>query len=237
MAFLANKSPLESGHVHPDTQMAKILDRSSQDLEADSIMQRHFMFNLLAALVQLPRDSSILATHLYCPGQLQYTWPLGSTRHERIEFVHYDCGVRLSEDYEMLNAREPLQDPASAYFVTLISWGALLWSHTLFPESHTAMYGPVMSQRSIDDRIPGATDHAWLSKFILMRIEASWLGLQFKAGISADLRSLVLNRALEEMLLAPAVAQADRHVFASRNQRLPYETALRDAFFVAYNSR
>lgn len=237
LVFLSHMSSQDLGHVHPDTDMARMFDRTSTNLDADALEQRHFLVNVLAAVIQLPPGRSVLATHLLSPGQLYHTWPLGSTKHCRVGAVHFDCGVQLSEDYQMIDAQPPLQDPASVYFVTLISWGAFVMGHMLFEENHASMYGPVMSLRNIDDRIPGATDHAWLSKFLLMRIESCWLGLQYKAGVSADTRMLVLNRALQELLTAVPVSQADKQVFANNEERKAYEAALRDAFYVAYNGR
>ena len=236
LVFLSSMSSQDLDHVHPDTDVARMFDRSNRNVEPDALAQRHFLMNLLSAVMQLSADTSILCTHLYRPGQIHHTWPLGS-KHRRVGGVHFDCGVQISEDYEMLDAQPPLQDPASVYFVTLISWGAFVLGHMLFQKNHAEMYGPVMSHRHIDDRIPGDTDHAWLSKFMLIRIESCWLGLQYKAGVTADLRSLVLNRAVEELLSAASVSQADRQVFANNEERKAFEVALRDAFYVAYNGR
>ena len=137
----------------------------------------------------------------------------------------------------MIDAQPPLQDPASVYFVTLVSWGAMLLGHMFFDENHAAMYGPVLSQRDIDDRIPGPTDHAWLSKFMLTRVDSCWLGLQYKAGISADVRLLVLVAAVQQLLQAGPVVEADKQVFATNEERKAYEAALRDAFYVVFNAR
>ena len=236
LEFLCNQSSQDLGHVHPDTDMARMFDRSNTQLSADALAQRHFMINLLAVVLQLPPDSSVLSTHMFAPGDLYHTHPLGSTRNTRVGHVHYDCGVRLSEDFEMIDAQPPLQDPASVYFVTLISWSSMVLGHMLFEENHAAMYGPVLSLREVDERIPGATDHAWLSKFMFVRIESCWMGLQYKAGISADPRLLVLVAAMQKLHTGP-VTQADKRVFATNDECKTYEAALRDAFFEVFNAR
>lgn len=235
--FLCNQSSQDLQHVHPDTDMARMFDRSKTDLDADATAQRHFLINLLAVVLQLPAGSSVLSTHMFTPGDIHHTHPLGSTRNSRVGRVHYDCGVQLSEDYEVIDAQPPLQDPASVYFVTLVSWGSMLLGHVFFEENHAAMYGPVLSPRDVDTRIPGATDHAWLSKFMFTRIESCWLGLQYKAGISADSRLLVLVAAMQQLLQAGPVILADKHVFATNDERKAYEAALRDAFFEVFNAR
>ena len=235
--FLANKSSSDLGHVHADTDMARMFNRTAQNLPAEEKMQRHFLINLLAIIMQKPLDRSILSTHLFSPGSLRHTWPLGSSHQHVIGGVHYDCGVQFTEDHIMTHAQGPLQDPSTAHFVTLLSWGALSLGHMLFPEVHHAIYGPVMSQRGIDTRIEAGTDHAWLSTFMHMRVESCWRGLQVKAGLFGDMRMLILNKGLQGLLDTPAAVAADRQTFGSRSESGAFEGALRNLFYTAYNHR
>ena len=182
-------------------------------------------------------DHSILFTHLFNPGSIYNTWPLGSSHQHVIGGVHYDCGVQFTEDHIMTYAQGPLQDAPTAHFVTLLSWGALCLGHMLFPEVHGAIYGPVMSHRTIDTRIAAATDHAWLSTFMHMRVESCWRGLQVRAGLSGDTRMLILNQGLRGLLDSPAAVAADRQTFGSRQDSVAFENALRDLFYSAYNHR
>ena len=236
LLFLAHQSSQQLHHVHADTDMARMFDRITHDLPADSRQQRHFLVNLLATIMQQPPDSSILCTHLFTPGLINQTWGLGSTRNAIVGNGHYDCGVQFTEDHNMVAARAPIQDPSSAHFVTLLSWGALVLGHMLFSDVHAAIYGPIMSPRQIDPRIAAATDHAWLSTFMLMRVESCWRGMQLKAGLSGDLRMLLLNRGLHDLLNAiPALA--DRQTLSSTQECTAFESALHDIFYGAYNSR
>lgn len=235
--FLANLSSQQLDHVHADTDMAHTFDRATEDLSAETRSQRHFLVNLLAYIMQQPPNSSILSTHLFTPGKVHGSFPLGSTYGHPVGQVHYDCGVQFTEDHDMVGAQPPLQDAASAHFVTLLSWGALSLGHMLFSDVHATIYGPVMSHRGIDPRIAAATDHAWLSTFMLMRVESCWRGLQLKAGLSGDLRMLVLNGGLHNLLNTLPAEQADRQTFSSRQECVALETALRDVFYTAYNSR
>lgn len=234
LLLLAKLSSQQLDHVHGDTDMARMFDRTSHTLPTDDRMQRHFLVNLLASIVQQPPDSSILQTHLFDPSRVRGTWLIGSTYHPG---AHYDCGVQFSEDHEMYRARPPLQDPPSAHFVTLLSWGALTLGHMLFQDVHAGMYGPVMSDRSIDPRVAGPTDHAWLSTFMFMRVESCWRGLQLKAGLSGDMRMVLLNRGLHEIVANNAATAADRQAFSSSEERMAMEIALRDIFYAAYNAR
>ena len=237
LLFLAKLSSQQLDHVHHDTDMARMFDRTSQRLPSDDRMQRHFLVNLLASIIQQPPDSSILQTHLFTPSSVHGSWPIGSTYGHPVGGVHYDCGVQFSEDHQLIGAQPPLQDPPSAHFVTLLSWGALTLGHMFFQDVHAGIYGPVMSHRGIDPRIDAPTDHAWLSTFMFMRVESCWRGLQLKAGLSGDLRMLLLNRALHEIVANNAVTAADRQAFGSRQLCAAMETALRDIFYAAYNAR
>ena len=237
LLFLAKLSSQQLHHVHHDTDMARMFDRTSQRLPTDDRMQQHFLVNLLASIVQQPPDSSILQTHLFSPSRIRGSWPIGSTYNSPVGGAHYDCGVQFSEDHQLIGAQPPLQDPPSAHFVTLLSWGALTLGHMLFQDVHAGIYGPVMSQRGIDPRIAAPTDHAWLSTFMLMRVESCWRGLQLKAGLSGDMRMLLLNRALHEIVASNTATAADRHAFGSRQECAAMETALRDIFYAAYNAR
>lgn len=237
LLFLAKLSSQQLAHVHNDTDMARMFDRTSHTLPTDDRMQRHFLVNLLASIIQQPPDSSILQTHLFNPSRMCDSWPIGSTYNNPVGRVHYDCGVRFSEDHEPDGARTPLQDPPSAHFVTLLSWGALTLGHMLFQDVHANIYGPVMSPREMDPRIAGPTDHAWLSTFMFMRVESCWRGLQLKAGLSGDMRMAFLNRGLREIVANNAATAADRQAFGSSQERVAMETALRDIFYAAYNAR
>ena len=234
LLFLAKLSSQQLAHVHSDTDMARMFDRTSHTLPNDDRVQRHFLVNLLASIVQQPSDSSILQTHLFNPSTVRGTWLIGSTYNPG---AHYDCGVQFSQDHETYRARPPLQDPPSAHFVTLLSWGALTLGHMLFQDVHAGIYGPVMSHRNIDDRVAGPTDHAWLSTFMFMRVESCWRGLQLKAGLSGDMRMVLLNRGLHEIVANHAATAADRQAFGSSQERVAMETALRDIFYAAYNAR
>ena len=237
LKFLANLSSQQLEHVHADTDLACMFDRAARTLSADSRMQRHFLVNLLAAIMQQPLDSSILYTHLFNPGNVRNSFPLGSVHPQPVGGVHFDCGVQFTADHDMVGAQAPLQDPASAHFVTLLSWGAFSLGHMFYSDVHATIYGPVMSQRGIDPRIAAATDHAWLSTFMMMRVESCWRGLQVKAGLSADVRMLVLNQGLHDLLNTDAAKQADRRTFGSRQECVYLESALRDIFYAAYNGR
>ena len=237
LLFLAKLSSQQLTHVHGDTDMARLFDRTSHTLPTDDRMQRHFLVNLLASILQQPPHSSILQTHLFNLSRVRGSWPIGSTYNHPVGGVHYDCGVQFSEDHELYRARPPLQDPPSAHFVTLLSWGALTLGHMLFQDVHAGIYGPVMSQRGIDPRVAGPTDHAWLSTFMFMRVESCWRGLQLKAGLSGDMRMLLLNRGLREIVASHAATVADRQAFGSSQECLAMETALRDIFYSAYNAR
>ncbi len=237
LKFLAHLSSQDLDHVHGDTDMARMFDRDAQKLTADSRTQRHFLVNLLATIMQQPPDSSILSTHLFNPGRVHNTFPLGSVHAHAVGPVHFDCGVQFTEDHDMIGAQPPLQDPASAHFVTLLSWGAFCLGHMFFNDVHATIYGPVMSHRGIDPRIGAVSDHAWLSTFMLMRAESCWRGLQLKAGLPADLRMLVLNQGLHNLLNTDSAKQADRQTFGSRQECITLESALRDVFYAAYNRR
>jgi len=237
LKFLAHLSSQDLDHVHGDTDMARMFDRDTQNLTADSRTQRHFLVNLLATIMQQPPDSSILSTHLFNPGRVHNTFPLGSVHAHAVGPVHFDCGVQFTEDHDMIGAQPPLQDPASAHFVTLLSWGAFCLGHMFFNDVHATIYGPVMSHRGIDPRIGAVSDHAWLSTFMLMRAESCWRGLQLKAGLPADLRMLVLNQGLHNLLNTDSAKQADRQTFGSRQECITLESALRDVFYAAYNRR
>ena len=236
LLFLAKLSSQQLDHVHHDTDMARMFDRTSQRLPSDDRMQRHFLVNLLALIIQQPPNSSILQTHLFTPSSVHGSWPIGSTYGHPVGGVHYDCGVQFSEDHQLIGAQPPLHDPPSAHFVTLLSWGALTLGHMFFQDVHAGIYGPVMSHRGIDPRIDAPTDHAWLSTFMFMRVESCWRGLQLKAGLSGDLRMLLLNRALHEIVANNAVTAADRRAYSSRGECAAMETALRDIFYAAYNA-
>ena len=132
LLFLAKLSSQQLEHVHHDTDMARMFDRTSDRLSTDDRMQRHFLINLLASILQQPPDSSILRTHLFSPGSIQGTWAIGSTYNQPVGGPHYDCGVQFTQDHELIRAQPPLQDPPSAHFVTLLSWGALTLGHMLF---------------------------------------------------------------------------------------------------------
>ena len=237
LKFLAHLSSQDLNHVHGDTDMARMFDRDAQTLTADTRTQRHFLVNLLATIVQQPPDSSILSTHLFNPGTVHRTFPLGSVRADVVGGVHFDCGVQFTEDHDMVGAQPPLQDPASAHFVTLLSWGAFCLGHMFFDDVHPTIYGPVMSHRGIDPRIRADSDHAWLSTFMLMRVESCWRGLQLKAGLSADLRMLVLNQGLHNLLNTELAKHADRQTFGSKQECIALESAMRDVFYAAYNRR
>ena len=94
-----------------------------------------------------------------------------------------------------------------------------------------------MSQRGIDPRIAAPTEHAWLSTFMLMRVESCWRGLQLKAGLFGDMRMLLLNTGLHELVVNDAAVAADRQAFGSRQECAAMETALRDIFYAGYNAR
>ena len=126
LKFLAHLSSQDLNHVHGDTDMACMFDRDAQSLTADSRTQRHFLVNLVATIMQQPPDSSILSTHLFNPGRVRRTFPLGSIRADVVGGAHFDCGVQFTEDHDMVGAQPPLQDPASAHFVTLPKLGSLL---------------------------------------------------------------------------------------------------------------
>ncbi|KAL0023291.1 hypothetical protein WJX77_003895 [Trebouxia sp. C0004] len=237
LTFLARLSSRDLKHVHADTDMARMFDRDAHTLTADTRTQRHFLVNLVATIMQQPPDSSILCTHLFHPGTVHNTFPLGSVHAHVVGGVHFDCGVQFTEDHDMVGAQPPLQDPASAHFVTLLSWGAFCLGHMFFDDVHATIYGPVMSHRGVDPRIGGVSDHAWLSTFMLMRVESCWRGLQLKAGLPADVRMLVLNRGLHNLLNTDSAKQADRQTFGSRQECIALESALRDVFYGAYNWR
>ena len=225
LLFLAQLSSQQLQHVHQDTELARMFDRTSQGLAPDTRMQRHLLVNLLASIMQQPADSSILQTHLFTPSRLVGSWPIGSTYNHPVGQVHYDCGVKFTEDHELIGAQPPLQEPPSAHFVSLLSWGALALGHMLFQDVHAGTYGPVMSHRGIDARIAAPTDHAWLSTFIFMRVESCWRGLQIKAGLTGDMRMLLLNSALHRMLTDNAAITANRQTFASRQECTAAEIA------------
>ncbi|KAL0055748.1 hypothetical protein WJX82_004037 [Trebouxia sp. C0006] len=200
---------------------------------------------LAAALDMTPKEGFVLKflAHLssqdlnHVHGRVRRTFPLGSIRADVVGGAHFDCGVQFTEDHDMVGAQPPLQDPASAHFVTLLSWGAFCLGHMFFDDVHATIYGPVMSHRGIDSRIRAALDHAWLSTFMLMRVESCWRGLQLKAGLSTHLCMLVLNQGLHNLLNTEAAKQADRQTFGSKQECVALESALRDVFYAAYNRR
>ena len=58
-----------------------------------------------------------------------------------------------------------------------------------------------------------------------------------KAGLSGDMRMLLLNRGLRDVVTSHAAIAADRQAFGSRQECIAMETALRDIFYAAYNAR
>lgn len=225
--LLASGSASTLQHAEPGAAITSMFTRGPQ-ADYDLASQRHIIINLLSVMVRVPRCH--MATFMLQPEMLRQTWLVGSTYSSVT--AHYDCGCVLDEQHMPVNPRAPLTDPASVYFVHILSFSALLMGHLLLPANHSKLYGPVLSGRQIHSYKGNQhySDQRWLSDFMYMRIETSWHGLVRRAGLDAMGRILTLTAAIEGLSTALSDNPVTQPTYHSAPDRVQYESVLKDMF-------
>lgn len=225
--LLVTGSAPQLQHADEGAAITRMFARGPQ-ADYDLAMQRHIIINLASVTLTVPQCH--MATFMLHPEALRNTFLVGSTYPS--PNAHYDCGCVVDEQHMPVNARAPLTDPASVYFVHILSFSALLLGHLLLPGNHAKLYGPLMSTRNIHSYRgnQGYSDWRWLSDFMYMRVETSWHGLIRRAGVDALSRLLTLTAAAEELQIALAGNPGTQPTFQSAAARAQYESVLRDVF-------
>lgn len=221
-------------HADPGAAVTQMFVRGPH-ADYDVASQRHCIINLMSVIIRVP--NSHMATFMLQPEILRQTWPVGST-YPSVS-AHYDCGCVLDEQHLPVNARAPLTDPASVYFVHILSFCALLLRHLLLPENHAKLYRPLLSPREIHTYRGDQqdSDWRWLSGFMYMRVETCWHGLIRRAGLDATGRLLTLTAAIKGLCNALADNPVTQPTFASVDARGQYESVLKDTFHKQLMSR
>ena len=225
--MLASGSGPALQHADPAAAVTQMFVRGPH-ADYDVASQRHCIINLMSVIIRIP--SCHMATFMLQPETLPNTWLVGSTYPSAT--AHYDCGCVLDEQHLPVSARAPLTDPASVYFVHILSFSALLLGHLLLPGNHAKLYRSLLSRRQIhayrgDE---ADSDWCWLSGFMYMRVETCWHGLIRRAGLDATGRLLTLTAAIEGLCAALADNPVTQPTFASTEARGQYEAVLKDTF-------
>ena len=232
--MLSSGSGPDLQHADPGAAVTRMFARGPQ-ADYDLATQRHCIINLMSVMLRVP--TCHMATFMLQPELLRQTWLVGST-YPAVN-AHYDCGCVLDEQHMPVNARAPLTDPASVYFVHILSFSALLLGHLLLPGNHAKLYDPVLSVRQIHSFRGNEqdSDWRWLSDFMYMREETCWHGLIRRAGLDALGRSLTLTAAIEELATALTDNPVTQPTFQSAEARAQYESVLKDIFHQQLRAR